>query len=156
MRHRVKFIALAVIAIFVFSSEALAIYLPTDIRPADQYSDPADYTLIFMDRDGWELRMNEVEDTTYAKRFTGILLYGYGSCKYVGDLEAVYYKTEEVLMVTCTDPGWHNYTLSYALHRRHYFRMYGNYLYFEQSASNWIYADIVKGKLGEMEPYHGY
>jgi hypothetical protein len=71
----------------------------------------------------------------------------------MADLEAVYYSTEQVLLVTCTDPGWHDYTLSYALHPRYQWRMYGAYLYFETGTGAGIYADIVKGELDGIVPY---
>ena len=153
MKHRNWVIALATAAICFFSLPALAAWLPSDIHPADQYSDPADYELILMDRDGWELRMNQVEDTTYTIKFSGILFYGYGSSKYVGELNGIYYKTDDLLLVQCTDPGWNNSTMSYGLHGRYDWRMIGVYNYFETGASDSIYADIVKGQLGDHVPY---
>ena len=161
MKRHKTLIALLTVLIALICSETIAVYLPGDIRPADAYSDPADYELILMDRDTWELRMNQISDTGYVKQFSGILLYGYGSTRYKGNLEAIYYENQEIMLVTCTDPGWNNNTLSYALHfdasrPNYYFRLVGTYLCFEEAAGNLIYADIVKGTLGgDHVPYHG-
>lgn len=154
MKRHIALIASLAALITLICSDSITAYDSSDIRPANEYSDPADYELIIIDNDGWELRMNTVMETGYTKRYKGILIYGYGGASYTGELRPVYYKLKERLLITCTDSGWHDYTLSYSLQYSddstyidRKYQLSGLYLYFETGSANTIGADIVKGAL---------
>lgn len=154
MIRRKLFFALLTVMIPLIATDTIAVFTADNIRPADEYSDPADYELIIIDKDGWELRMNMVTEKYSVRRYKGILFYRYGSRVGLGNLSAVYYKAKGVLLVSCIDTGWHNATLSYSLQDfggdtdlDRTWDVSGLYLYLETGIGNTIGADIVKGSL---------
>ncbi len=154
MKRYARLIGFLAVIMVLTGTDAMAVYTSSDIIPANAYSDPADYALILKDNDGWELRMNPVQETGSTRRYKGILIYEYGGSVYVGDLKAVYYRDKGVLLLSCKDTGWHNYTLSYTLQKfdgntylDQTWQLSGVYLYYETGTGNTIGVDIVKGSL---------
>jgi len=149
MKRKLIFIVFTIILTGLIPAASVSAWTASDIRPADENSDPANYSLIIKDEDGWELRMNVSANSYYYTKYRGVVVSKWGSKVYTGDLRAVYNRTEKILVVSCTDSSWsgEERPLSYALQYTGVTRMKGCYLYFDTGGGKHVWADIVKGAL---------
>ena len=155
MQRILILVALTIILTGLIPAASVSAWTAGDIRPANAQSNPDDYSLIIMDSDKWELRMNLTSESYYVARYKGVLHYNWQNYVYTGNLSASYDKIKKVLLVTAIDAGWGNRTISHALQASATGEKYagvtwdlmGTYLFLESGYSYRIGADIVKGSL---------
>jgi len=155
MKRKLILIVLTIVLTGLIPAASVSAFTASDIRPANAQSNPDDYSLIIMDSDKWEMRMNLTSESYYVARYKGVLHYNWQNYLYTGNLSASYDKIKKVLLITAIDAGWGNRTISYALQASATGEKYlgktwgltGNYLFLESGYSYKIGADVVKGAL---------